>query len=162
LRDAVGKHVRGRSWGAALCAASLIAIGLAGAAAARGGARARAAHTISGNDNATLHFVPPAHGSTLLEEGQATGSIPGHVRAYLRIEATFTGRFTISTHNGSLSGRGTARPHSAGPVESFSGTFVITGGTGRYRHARGHGGLYGTFRHANYEVVLQPRGTIHY
>jgi hypothetical protein len=126
------------------------------------GVRGRAAHTISGNDNATLHYVPPARGSTLLEEGQATGSIPGHVRAYLRVEATFSGTFTISTRHGSITGHGTANPHGAGPVESFSGTFVITGGTGRYAQARGRGKLYGSYKRMNYEVELQPRGTIHY
>ena len=145
----------------ALAGVVLIATLAAAPALAASHARARAARTISGDDNATLHFVR-ARGSTLYEEGQATGSIPGHVRATLRVEATFSGTFTISTRNGSFTGSGTAKPHGAGAVESFSGTFTITGGTGRYAHARGHGELYGTFRHRNYEVVLQPRGTIHY
>jgi hypothetical protein len=161
LREGVSKHVRGHGWDIALVAVILLAAGTAGSAWARD-LSAHAARTVSGNDNATLHYVPPPHGSTLLEEGTATGSLPGHVRAYLRIEATFSGRFTITTRNGSLTGHGTATPHSSGPVESFAGTFVVTGGTGRYAHAHGHGGLYGTFRRSNYEVVLQPRGTIHY
>jgi hypothetical protein len=145
-----------------LVAAGLIAVGTSATASAHNRAAARAAHTISGNDNATLHYVPPTRGSTLLEEGHASGTIPGHVRAYLRVEATFSGTFTIFTPNGSLTGRGSAQPHGSGAVESFAGTFVIAGGTGRYAHAHGGGRLYGTFKRKNYEVVLQPRGVIHY
>ena len=162
MLDGVGKHIRSSGWSSALCVAALVAVGLPVEAAAHTGARARAAHTISGDDNATLHYIPPARGSTLLEEGQATGALPGHVRADLRIEAIFTGNFTISTHHGTISGHGTAKPHGSGALESFGGTFTITSGTGRYAHAHGHGGLYGTFRRSNYETYLQLRGTIHY
>lgn len=166
MRIRLDNLVRGGAWCGAMATLGVIAlVASAGAgmdvATASQPARARAAHTISGNDNATLHFVR-ARGSTLYEEGQATGSIPGHVKATLRVEATFSGTFTISTNNGSFTGRGTAKPHGAGAVESFSGTFVITGGTGRFAHAHGHGMLYGTFKHKNYEVILQPRGTIQY
>jgi hypothetical protein len=146
----------------ALVAVALVAAGFPGVAGARVRARALAAHTISGNDNATLHWVPPARGATLLEEGQASGPIPGHVRAHLRVEAAFSGTFTISTPKGSISGHGTANPHGAGAIESFAGTLVISGGTGRYAHAHGRGKLYGTYRRSDYEVVLQLRGTIHY
>ena len=43
-----------------------------------------------------------------------------------------------------------------------SGTAYITGGTGRYAHAHGRGGMYGTYNQRNYEVVLQTRGTFSY
>lgn len=162
MLEGVGKNVWGRRWGIALLLGSACAFSVPAASEARGSARARASHTISGNDNAKLHYVRTEHGSTLLEEGQAQGALPGRVKAYLRVEATFTGTFTIYARNGSLTGRGTATPHGSGPVESFSGTFKITGGTGRYAHASGHGSLYGTFRRRNYEVFLQPRATIHY
>jgi hypothetical protein len=166
MRIRLDNRVRGGAWRGPMAALGVMALVAAagtgmGVASAGQAARARAARTISGNDNATLHFVR-ARGSTLYEEGQATGSIPGHVTATLRVEATFSGTFTISTHTGSFTGRGTAKPHGAGAVESFSGTFVITGGTGRFAHAHGHGMLYGTFKHKNYEVILQPRGTIQY
>jgi hypothetical protein len=166
MRIRLDNRVPGRAWRGTTAMLGLMAlVGAAGVgtgvASTSKPARARAAHSVSGNDNATLHFVR-ARGSTLYEEGQATGSIPGHVKATLRVEATFSGTFTIYAHNGSFTGRGTAKPHGAGAVESFSGTFVITGGSGRYAHARGHGMLYGTFKHKNYEVILQPRGTIQY
>jgi hypothetical protein len=166
MRIRLDNRVPGGGWRGATATLGVIALvatlaaGMGVAAASRQ-PRARAAHSVSGNDNATLHFVR-ARGSTLYEEGTATGSIPGHVKATLRVEATFSGTFTITTRNGSFTGRGTAKPHGAGAVESFSGTFVVTGGTGRYAHAHGHGMLYGTFKHKNYEVILQPRGTIQY
>ena len=64
---------------------------------------AHAARTVNGNDNASLHLVH-ASGSTLYEEGQASGSLPGRVRGTLRVEATFTGRFTIYTRSGQIVG----------------------------------------------------------
>jgi hypothetical protein len=161
LRVSVGESVRAGGRFVALAVPVLIAAATPVTTVALGAAHARAAHAISGDDNATLHYVH-AQGSTIFEEGQATGSIPGHVRAWLRIEAMFTGTFTISTKNGSITGRGNAKPHSSGPIESFAGTFTVSGGTGRYAHAHGRGQLYGTFRRSNYEVILQPRGTIHY
>ena len=82
---------------------------------------AHAARTVNGNDNASLHLVH-ASGSTLYEEGQASGSLPGRVRGTLRVEATFTGRFTIYTRSGQIVGRGSALPSPGRyPYETFSG-----------------------------------------
>jgi hypothetical protein len=142
-------------------ALALGAAGLSVNAAAQTKARAHTASAISGNDNAKLHSVH-ASGSTLLEEGSATGPLPGHVRAYLHIGATLSGSFTIYTRYGSVSGHGSATPHGSGVEQSFSGSLVVTGGSGRYAHARGRGGLYGTYNRRTYAVELQPRGTIYY
>jgi hypothetical protein len=140
----------------ALCAAAAPVI-----AGARVPTRANAASSISGDDNAKLHYVHVS-GSTLFEEGYATGSLPGHVRAYLHVGATFNGSFTIYARDGSISGRGTATPHGSGVEQSFSGSLLITGGSGRYARARGHGRLYGTYNRRTYAVELQPRGTIYF
>ncbi|MHB8490865.1 MAG: autotransporter [Solirubrobacteraceae bacterium] len=140
-----------------LAASPLAASPLAAAAE-----HAVAARTQSGNANANLHYVR-SHGSTLVEEGNVSGSLPGHARAELHVGATFTGSFTFYTRYGEIFGRGSARPSKGhGGVESFSGTAYISGGTGRYSHARGHGGFYGTFARSNYAVVLQLRGSFSY
>ncbi|HLI32918.1 MAG TPA: hypothetical protein VKU89_09300 [Solirubrobacteraceae bacterium] len=115
----------------------------------------------SGYDNAYLHLIH-ASGSKLIEEGDASGALPGRVHAVLFVGATFHGSFTIYTRNGEIFGHGSATPHrGAGEIESFAGKTFVTGGTGRFRGAHGTGGLYGTFNRRNYQVVLQTRGTLY-
>jgi hypothetical protein len=78
------------------------------------------------------------------------------------VGATFTGSFTIYTHGGSIRGHGSANPHGSGVYESFAGSLVATGGTGRYTHAHGRAGLYGTFNRNNYALLVQTTGTLLY
>jgi hypothetical protein len=123
---------------------------------------AAAAHgVIAGNDDASLHLVR-ASGSTLFEEGHAEGTLPGSMRARLHVGATFSGTFVISTPNGTIEGRGSATPHGGGRIESFAGTGHIIGGTGRYSHAHGSSGFFGTFDRRTYAVVIQTRGSFSY
>jgi hypothetical protein len=129
---------------------------------ARNPAHARAARALSGNDNATLHLVH-ADGSTLYEEGRASGSLPGAVRAWFKLGATFTGHFIFYTHSGAIIGHGSATPHQGRyPYESFSGTAEIRDGTSRYRHVHGSLGFYGVFNRNGDAVQMQTRGTLAY
>jgi hypothetical protein len=123
--------------------------------------RAHAAHVLKATDTAHLHYVSSS-GSLLLDEGKATGTLPGSMRVHLNLGTTFTGTFTIHASGGSIEGHGSAAPHGSGTYESFSGTLTVTGGTGRYAHARGHGGLYGTFDRDNYALVIETTGSLSY
>ena len=78
------------------------------------------------------------------------------------IGATLTANFTIYASGGTITGRGTGKPHGSGTYESFAGTLVATGGTGRYAHAHGHGGFYGTFDRKNYDLTVQTTGKLSY
>jgi hypothetical protein len=120
-----------------------------------------AAHTLKASDTAHLHYLS-ASGSLLHEEGQARGTLPGQMRAHVNVGATFTGNFTIYTQDGSITGHGTATPHGSGAYESFAGSLVVSGGSGRYVHASGRAGLYGTFDRENYAFVVQTTGTLRY
>jgi hypothetical protein len=123
---------------------------------------ASAARSLSGNDNATLHLVH-ADGSTLYEEGRASGSLPGTVHTRLDIGATFHGWFVFYTHSGEIIGEGSAEPHEGRyPYESFSGSAEITGGTSRYAHAHGRLGFYGVLNRNGDAVQFQTRGTLAY
>jgi hypothetical protein len=122
---------------------------------------AHAAHTLNGTDTAHLHYIRSS-GSLLYEEGSARGALPGTMRADLNVGPTFTGSFTIYTRYGSIKGHGTATPHGSGRYESFGGTLVVTGGTGRYAHASGRAGLYGTFDRRTYALVVQTTGKLSY
>jgi hypothetical protein len=120
---------------------------------------------ISVRDNSELHLVR-AIGNTLIEEGRATGTLPGSARIRLNIDVesgTATSRFTIYTHGGSLSGsaRGEAHPGRGG-WESFSGTTRLEHGTGRYAHASGTGKMYGALYRRNDRLIVQTIGRLRY
>jgi hypothetical protein len=126
-----------------------------------GGARAIAAHALHGTETAHLHLVR-ADGADLFEEGSVSGPISGHMRARLKLGPTFTGSLTIYTRSGSIKGHGAAEPHGSGRFQSFGGSGVITGGTGRYMHAHERSGFYGVFDRRTYSVILQTTGTLFY
>jgi hypothetical protein len=133
-------------------------------AEARGMAHQPRAHTarkLRASDTAHLHYIS-ASGSILYEGGTASGTIPGSMRVHFNVGATFTGSFTIYTHGGTIKGHGSATPHGSGIYESFAGSLVATGGTGRYAHAHGRAGLYGTFNRNNYALLVQTTGTLLY
>lgn len=158
-------------WARAICGSlALVTLapvsGLAGAVAAPDAVmpaqlRAHAARALRAKDTAHLHFVS-AKGSLLLDEGQATGTLPGRMKARVRIGATFSGSFTFYTATGAIYGHGSATPHGAGQYESFAGFIVATGGTGRYRNAHGRAQLYGVFNRRDYSFVIQTAGTLYY
>jgi hypothetical protein len=123
--------------------------------------QANAAHTLRGTETGHLHLVK-ASGSTLYEEGPATGPLRGHMVARLYISATFSGSFSVYTREGSITGHGTASPRGSGRYKSFAGTLTLTGGTGRYAHARGQAGLYGTLDQRSDDLVIQTTGSLTY
>jgi len=122
---------------------------------------AHAAHTVSATDTGHLHLVR-SPGSLLLEEGSASGTIPGTVKARCNVAATLTATFTIYTHAGSISGSGSGKLSASGERPSFGGSMTITGGAGRYAHAHGHGGFYGVFNRSTDAMTIQTTGTISY
>jgi hypothetical protein len=84
------------------------------------------------------------------------------MRADCNLGATFAASFTIYTNGGTIQGHGKATPHGSGIYESFAGTLIVTGGTGRYTHAHGHAGLYGTFNRRTYALTVQTTGSLSY
>jgi hypothetical protein len=137
------------------------AIGPAEARAEAGQQRARVTRTLKATDTAHLHYISVS-GSLLYEEGKASGTLPGNMRVHFNVGATFSGSFTIYTRGGTITGHGTATPHGSGVYESFAGSLVVNGGSGRYTHAHGRAGLYGTFNRSSYGLVIQTTGTLFY
>jgi len=122
---------------------------------------AHAASTLNITDTAKLHDTGGS-GSLLHESGSASGTLPGSMKAECNIGAELTTNFTIYAAGGTIKGHGTATPHGSGTYESFAGTLVATGGTGRYAHAHGRAGLYGTFDRRNYALTVQTTGKLSY
>jgi hypothetical protein len=155
-----------RRWLGALCASALAASLLTGMSisAQAAGPDARAAHSLTVKDEAKLRFVKSS-GSTLSDEGPATGTIPGKVK----IVFTYTGSPTVGSQLTIYGSSGSIRVRASGklssptnPKPSFKGGLTITGGSGRYSHAHGSGTLYGVFNRRTYAMVVQAQGTIHY
>lgn len=124
-------------------------------------ATTRSARALKVTDTAHLHYVKES-GSRLLEEGSASGTLPGAVKVRFSVGASVSSTFTIYARAGSISGNGTGALHSSGAYASFGGAMSVSHGTGRYVHAHGHGGFYGTINRHNYAIVLQTTGTLSY
>jgi hypothetical protein len=139
----------------------MIALAVLPALTSAAAASLAAAAQLHASDRAKLHYVG-AVGEEVYETGSASGSLPGSMHVHMIFESTFSGNFTIYTRGGSIDGRGSARPHGGGIYESFAGTLVVTGGTGRYRHARGAAALYGTFDRDNYALTVKTAGTLRF
>lgn len=146
---------------AVLCGCTLL---VATATSARAAARARTAATMNVKEEGSLHFVKSS-GSTLIDEGRATGTIPGNVRIYF----VYTGnpnvsaRITIYGQHGTIQVRASGHLSSpTNPNPSFSGTLTVTGGSGRYSHASGSGRLYGVFHRRSYGMIVQTQGSFRY
>ncbi len=155
MRERLRRRVR------AAAGATLLALLAVTAHAAASGPQARAARTLKATDTAHLHYVS-ASGSLLYEEGRASGTLPGSMRVHFNVGATLSGSFTIYTRGGTIRGHGEATPHGSGVYESFAGSLVAKGGTGRYAHAHGRAGLYGTFNRNSYALAVQTTGTLFY
>jgi hypothetical protein len=122
---------------------------------------AHVARSLDATTTAHLHLVK-AEGSQLFEAGPVSGALAGSMQAELDTGAVFTGSFTTHTRGGSIKGHGTATPHGSGRYQSFSGTFVVTGGSGRYAHVSGRAGLYGVFDRRSDSAVVQTTGKLSY
>ncbi len=153
--------IRGASLALVVCAAALVLDTNIASPATAARLTARVAPALNVSDKAQLHSVRQS-GSDLLEEGQASGSLPGRVRAQFNLGATVYASFTISTPDGSISGSGSSKLHGTGVWDSFGGTITVTHGTGRYSHAHGHAGFYGVINRRTYAANVQTTGTLDY
>jgi len=125
--------------------------------------KAHAARMLNITDTAHLHFVRETASSALIEEGKATGGLPGVVKVDFEVGATVKASFRLYSDHGALIGRGVAKPHSSGgEYKSFAGTLTIDHGTARYAHAHGNGGFYGTINRGNDAITVQTTGALAY
>jgi hypothetical protein len=123
-----------------------------------------AAGVLNVRDEGHLHLLS-SDGSELIDEGPATGSVPGKVRVHFVYNGNpaVSAQFTIYGHSGSISGRARARLNNpTSPEPSFRGAFTITSGSGRYVHIHGTGELFGVFIRRGYALVVQTIGKLDY
>jgi hypothetical protein len=123
----------------------------------------RAAHALSVREEGHLHMVGEPNGSSIVEEGQVAGTIPGRVRVYFNIGPTVYASFTIYARGGgSITGHGKGVLRSTGVYSTFGGSLSVSRGTGRYGRAHGIGGLYGAINRHTYALTVQTIGTLYY
>jgi hypothetical protein len=148
-----------------ICAAllSVLTTAVMASSVSASGLAARLSRSLNATDTGHLKYIPrDSEGATLVEEGAATGRLPGRMRARLNIGATFSGSFVLYTVGGAIKGHGTATPRGSGRYESFRGSLVVSGGTGRYSHAHGKAGLYGVYDRNTHGITVQTTGSISY
>lgn len=125
---------------------------------------AHAVRILDLRDEGHLHFIRSS-GALLVDEGHATGSFPGQIKARFvhNDEPNVTVFLTISSPGGPISVRGEdelSSPTSSDP--SFKGRMRVLGGNGRYGHIHGAGELFGVFNRRSYELTVQVLGKLPY
>jgi hypothetical protein len=124
---------------------------------------ARAARTLDVKDEGHLHLAGKPEGSLIVEEGAVSGTLPGTVKVRFDVGATVTAQFTIYARGGgSISGRGSGALHSTNLYSTFGGKLFVTSGTGRFKHARGTGGMYGAIDRKTDALTVQTIGNLTY
>lgn len=128
------------------------------------GALASPSRTLSVYDEGHLRWVRSS-GNQVIDEGQANGTMPGRVIVNFTYNGSPTvyASFTIYTHGGSI--RGNAKGKLSNPTStspSFRGALTLSGGAGRYTHARGSGELFGVYYRRSYGMTVQTRGHLQY
>ena len=99
----------------------------------------------------------------IVEEGAVSGTLPGTVKVRFDVGATVTAQFTIYARGGgSISGRGSGALHSTNLYSTFGGKLFVTSGTGRFKHARGTGGMYGAIDRKTDALTVQTIGNLTY
>lgn len=125
-------------------------------------ATAHATRTLNVSDTAHLHEVKRP-GSFIVEEGHASGTLPGRVRAEISLGAIVIATVTIyPSGGGSITGHGSGELKGRPSEPSFGGHLTIVSGTGRYAHARGAGGLYGVLVRKTLSATVTATGKLSY
>ena len=129
-----------------------------------GAPTAHAAGTLNVHDEGHLHFISDS-ATTLIDEGRFSGTYPGKARVDFAYNGSpsVTAHFTIHGPGGSITGQAQAKlSNPTSPSPSFRGSLRITGGSGRYAHARGSGVLSGVFQRRGYGLIVQAVGKLQY
>lgn len=159
----------------ALALTCLLALPAAAGAHARRGHRAAhasrhhrhrahaGARTTRVNEYAKLTLNGKGGSTTIDEHGYGWGSFHCHVYITLTLRGTqVTASYRAYPHGGRFAGTAKARIHKAShSYASFSGTIWLHGGNGRFAHASGHAGFYGTIDRHTYAMRVHVVGRVH-
>ena len=107
-------------------------------------APAAAATTHTDTVRASVHKTGRS-GTALVYKGTVRSKVFGRGRVVEKVYGDLRGTFVITYKRGKVRGRTVAHTRSgSGGRLRVSGTYRLTGGTGRYRHISGHGTFTGS------------------
>jgi hypothetical protein len=132
-------------------------LALSGTAVAAGGDRPLKEHL-------DLVLVKKVNGTKFDHKGRASGALTGSVRSKITLEHSIVlkGTATITTSKGTLKMKIDGRARSTGIRPRFTGKSTITGGTGRYAHAKGSGTFTGVVNRSTWHATIDATGTFTY
>jgi beta-xylosidase len=112
-------------------------------------------------EHVDLKLVKRTGASRFVHSGTASGTFAGSVRSTITIEHSVVlhGTVTIVTSAGSVRMKVDGRARSLSLRTKFDGTAVITGGTGRYAHAKGTGRFTGVVNRSSWHATLDATGS---
>jgi hypothetical protein len=147
----------------AVLAALALALWAGGVSSAAPSAHAAKRKSLHLTDNASLHLVRKS-GSTLYEQGTATGTLPGSVSARFVTGVTkVTGTVTFhSSGGGSITMAVVGYPQSAGTITRFTGSIAVRSGTGRFKNALGSGSFSGTANRRTWAISVHANASLTY
>lgn len=107
----------------------------------------------------TAHLRPSSHSSVqLVEEGTGYGTFKAQVKITMAIKSIVTGVLVAKLPGGTIYGTASATPHYSGRWVTFKGALKVMRGTGRYAHASGTTGFYGSIDRYDYKLNVQVIG----
>ncbi len=151
----------GRLW--LVCLAALVASVCVVSSGASAEPAAVAARTMAFNLNSNLHLVGrPGH--VLNEQGTFSGSQSGTIAIRFTSVTSTSGEASFVAYpkgGGWVSGRTSTKGRVVGGHVYFGGSMTITGGSGRWAHASGHGlGFSGVVDRRSFHATTHMQGNI--
>ena len=130
-------------------------------AAALGAAPAQA---VTKNDVVTASVRKTGRsGTALVYKGTVNSRVFGRGTVVEKVYPDLTGTFVITYAKGKTMGRSTARTRpSSGDRIRVSGTYRLTGGTGRYKNVRGKGTFTGSSNRDLSRATFRQEGKVSY
>lgn len=149
----------------ALAGASALSLWLGGAGSSEAAPLAESAKRKSLSVVNTVRLtLTRRDGSTLYENGTATGTLPGRVSARFVTGLTkVTGTVTFYPYSGgSITMTAVGYPQSTRRVTALNGNLAVLRGTGKYSRALGSGTFTGTANRRTWAVTVNARANLTY
>jgi hypothetical protein len=102
-----------------------------------------------------------AGGTRFVHTGTASGTFAGSVKSRITLahSVVLTGVVTIRARGGTVTMKVNGRARSLSVRTKFNGTATITGGTGKYAHAKGSGQFTGVVNRSTWHATIDASGS---
>ncbi len=120
------------------------------------------AKTVRATENASLRLVKKKN-MRFTHRGRVTGTVSGPARSTIRLKGlSIRGTVTVSSKRGKLRIKIRGKARSGGMKPTFEGTARMSGGTGRYRKAKGSGRFKGVINRSTWATTIRAVGSLTY